>query len=172
MPKDNAYPFKPKSVSRLKPGQFFGFVLSNGTYAAGQVLTVPAHQDADPGGHLLRTQRVFVYGLLNWNGVSPPSAADLDGASVVRWGQAHIKAITEYAPGMILGSCDLLTTGGGNAGRMKSHTAGGTVWVYQWGHCEGPAKSEDLTTLETMGTWGYGFGLALAERMFVRDAAS
>lgn len=172
MPEEIAYPFTPKSVSRLRPGQFFGFVLSNGTCAAGQVLTVPVHQDGDPGGHLLRSQRSFVYGLLDWNGPSLPQADDLEGAAIVRWGEAHIKAITEHPPGMILGSRALLTTDGAPAARMKSHTAGGVVWVYKWGHCEGPASREDKGILETMGSWGYGVGRALAERLFIGGSRS
>lgn len=84
---DNAtYPFTPKSNHWLRPGQFWAIPLSNGRFAAGRVLAVPAFGARDRVG--------VVIGLMDWTGDQEPTAADLAGRGVVAQAKARYDAIT------------------------------------------------------------------------------
>ena len=82
------YPFRPKSTSTLKPGQYWTFPLKNGDLACAVVL---ARRSKD--GKV--DSRLFLAGLLDWHGVNVPSPTELEGRKIRASGYAHIKAITE-----------------------------------------------------------------------------
>lgn len=87
------YPFKPKSTAYLRTGQFWAVPLSDGRFACGYVVkTVPGRR------------RMFVAGLTNWLGNSPPEARDLVGCEVIDHAGAGLMTITEHGP-EILGRC-------------------------------------------------------------------
>jgi hypothetical protein len=87
------YPFEPVSNRYLAPGQYWAIPLADGRFACGRVLAVPAYE----------TSRVLaVIGLMDWVGNRPPTEGDLAGSSIVKFGLAHVKAITQNG-GAILG---------------------------------------------------------------------
>ena len=93
------YPLVPKSTSRLRRGQFWPIILSDGRFGAGCVL-----------GELWRDNkkdaRGFSAGVANWIGNNPPTEADLDGVGIYRHAFAHITCITE-AGASIIGEANL-----------------------------------------------------------------
>jgi hypothetical protein len=80
-----AYPFMPRSNWYLRPGQFWGIKLSDGRYAAGRVMAVPASGSRDSVG--------VVVGLMDWVGAAPPTAADLSGRPVLEQAKSNFEAI-------------------------------------------------------------------------------
>jgi hypothetical protein len=90
------YPFEPKSTNRLEPGHFWALPLSNGTYGAAVVLSPGTKEDGS------RHSRLFIAGLLDWNGKTPPGATDLQRREIAKSGVAHIRAI-QRTGGAILG---------------------------------------------------------------------
>jgi hypothetical protein len=83
------YPYSPKSTAQMKPGQFWGIHLHDGTFACGVVLAARL----TPEGK--RDSRQFLAGLLNWRGNQLPSSDAITGCPVVAHGFAHIRTITE-----------------------------------------------------------------------------
>ena len=97
------YPFVPKSTAYLERGQFWALPLPNGTFGAACV--VGRHtQDGMP------SSRLFVAGVVDWNGSALPTANQLAGRPVAKYAFAHIRAITETG-GKILGSAALDLSG-------------------------------------------------------------
>jgi hypothetical protein len=92
---DIRYPFVPKSNKFLRPGQFWAIPLSNGKFAAGRVMAVPAFGPKDRVG--------VVIGLMDWSGDHEPTASDLAGRGVLgRQAQARFEAISMNG-GQVLG---------------------------------------------------------------------
>jgi len=90
-----AYPFVPKSNRYLRPGQFWAVPLSDGRFAAGRVMAVPAFGPKDRTG--------VVVGLMDWIGTRPPSGADLRGRAVLVQAKSRFEAISNTG-GEVLGS--------------------------------------------------------------------
>jgi hypothetical protein len=155
-----AYPFVPKSNRWLEPGQYWAVPLSDARFACGRVLDVPREQDP----HVTVARTLFLAGLLDWVGTTPPTSRAIAGAVLVEQGFAHIKAITTTGAA-ILGQRDLDADGIVPA-LWRSHEAGGTVWVYEGARRVRPATSADRA-LPLMGTWGYSVIRVLAEHRFV-----
>jgi hypothetical protein len=154
------YPFVPKSNRYLEAGQYWAVPLSDGRFACGRLLDVP--RVTDP--HVPVSRMLFLAGLLDWVGDTPPTSRAIEGASLMAQGFAHIKAITTTGAA-ILGQRDL------DADEIvpalwRSHEAGGTVWIYEGARRLRPATSADRE-LPVMSTWGYSVITVLAEQRFV-----
>jgi hypothetical protein len=80
------YPFAPKSNRYLAPGQFWALPLSDGRFAAGRVMVVPAFGPTDHTG--------LVVGLMDWVGASTPTADDLAGSQVLIQATTNYRAIS------------------------------------------------------------------------------
>jgi len=78
--------------------------------------------------------RLFLAGLLNWFGVSPPTPAQIQSVSVIETGFAHIKSIT-LTGGEIIG-----------AGYVASNTA------------------KIIENMDSINIWGYNFISKLASK--------
>ncbi len=91
----DSYPFVPKSTSYLEQGQFWALPLSDGSFAAGIVISLVTE-----GGK--RDSRMFLAGLLDWFGDEPPTLTGLSLSKVIDIGYAHIKTISESG-GVVLG---------------------------------------------------------------------
>src|SRR5690606_29152708 len=113
-----SYPFTPKSNRFLRPGQFWAVPLSNGRYAAGRVMAVPAFGRASRTG--------FVAGLMDWHGDAPPTADDLAGRQVLEQAETFFHAISRTG-GAVLGERDLALE---SLSAMNPH--GKTVRVWGW----------------------------------------
>jgi hypothetical protein len=153
------YPFVPKSNRWLEPGQYWAVPLSDGRFACGRVLDVPREPDL----HVPVSRVLFLAGLLDWVGPTPPTSRAIAGAGLLAQGFAHIKAITTTGAA-VLGRCDL-EADGIVAAPWRSHEGGGTVWVYEGARRVRPATAADRD-LPVMGTWGYSVITVLAERAF------
>jgi hypothetical protein len=92
------YPFIPKSTAYLAPGQFWSIPLADEKWACGRVLAVRA------GGPQSRT--LFVAGLMDWIGDTPPTAEAIRESRLLEMGHFHVVSIAESA-GEILGSVPL-----------------------------------------------------------------
>lgn len=89
-----AYPFVPRSNRSLRPGQFWAIPLSNGRFACGRVLAVPAFGPKDRVG--------VVVGLMDWTGPQPPTGEDLAGRAVLAQASSRFETISNTG-GEILG---------------------------------------------------------------------
>ena len=153
------YPFVPKSNRYLEAGQYWAVPLSDGRFACGRVLDVPREPDL----HVPVSRVLFLAGMLNWVGRTPPTSRAIAGAGLLAQGFAHIKAITTTGAA-VLGRRDL-EADGIVAAPWRSHEGGGTVWVYEGARRVRPATAADRD-LPVMGTWGYSVIAVLAERAF------
>lgn len=91
------YPFQPKSNAHLESGQYWAVPLSDGRYACGRVLDLPRAHDA-----LGSVTRVFLAGLMDWVGMTPPDSEAIGGRGVLRQGWAHVLTIQKTG-GALLG---------------------------------------------------------------------
>ena len=153
------YPFVPKSNRWLEAGQFWAVPLSGGRFACGRVLDVPRQPDI----HAPVSTKMFLAGLLDWVGGSPPTAGSIAGAELLAQGFAHIKVITTTG-GEVLGH-RMLEADGITPAVWRSHEGGGTVWLYAGARRLRPATAADRD-LPVMGTWGYSVVSVLAENHF------
>jgi hypothetical protein len=88
------YPFTPKSNRKLVPGQFWALPLSDGRFACGRVMTVPAFGPSDRTG--------FVAGIMDWVGAEPPNSDEVVGRAVLAQGKTRFEAISSTG-GEVLG---------------------------------------------------------------------
>jgi len=160
-----AYPFVPKSTTSLISGQFWGILLSNGTYACGRVLAVCPKADGRPHS------RHFMAGLLAWHSGKPPTGANIAGHSVLQQGAAHIKTIVRTG-GQIIGHRPLESD---------------SIELPPVLHCVGPrnqfavvsgsvilrlAKPDDDRCIPYLPGWGPEYIRARAEYLFVGKPSS
>ena len=82
------YPFAPKSTAKLERGQYWPIPLANGTFGAGCVV---GKYRVDNGKY---HSRLFIAGVLQWNGSCEPTDEELAGFEVYQTAFAHIKCIT------------------------------------------------------------------------------
>lgn len=116
------YPFVPRSNRLLRPGQFWAIPLSDGRFAAGRVMAVPAFGVGDRTG--------VVVGLVDWVGDGPPTEADIAGRPVLVQAKARFEAIT-MTGGEVLGLRPLEVD---NLVAMDPHAFhGGAVHHKMWG---------------------------------------
>lgn len=94
VPSEPTYPFVPKSNRRLRPGQFWSIPISDGRFAAGRVMAVPAFGDNDRTG--------VVVGLMDWVGQDPPTEQDIAGRPVIIQAKARYDTISKTG-GEVLG---------------------------------------------------------------------
>ncbi|MYM26669.1 hypothetical protein GTP46_29035 [Duganella sp. FT135W] len=92
------FPFEPRSTSQLRQGQYWGFELSNGSFACGLILARTTSE-----GKINRT--LFFGGLLNWSGPSLPMPSNLEGVGILQSGFMHIRAI-QLNGGQVNGAVD------------------------------------------------------------------
>jgi hypothetical protein len=83
------YPFRPKSTSSLKAGQYWSFRLNDGRFVVGVVLSRCRKRNGKIDS------RLFLAGLLDWVGASAPSPHELENRRLKERGFAHVKTITE-----------------------------------------------------------------------------
>lgn len=94
MATEPTYPLVPKSNRLLRPGQFWAIPLSDGRFAAGRVMAVPAFGPGDHTG--------VVVGLVDWVGDAPPTSEDLAGRPLLVQAKARFEAIS-MTGGAVLG---------------------------------------------------------------------
>jgi hypothetical protein len=156
------YPFEPRSTAYLIPGQFWGVPLSNGRFACGRVVGLSASDDPifPPG------PRVFLAGLMDWDGPEPPTPDSIAGAALLASGFAHVKTIQMHGQ-LILGWRSLDEDRIAGLTRL-SHRAGGTVYLYQGATRLRPATPDEQRHLPVLSTWGLKVIHRLAERCLVQ----
>lgn len=102
--KPKIFPFLPKSNVGLMPGDFWGIQIAPGKYAAGRIIELPWQ-------HSGRTdRRMFLAGLMDWCGHSPPTSPDLANRKVLEQGEMHVRAFS-FSNWMIEGNRDLARDG-------------------------------------------------------------
>jgi hypothetical protein len=131
--------------------------LKDGRHGAGVVVAL-CTADAAHGGRL--DSRIFVAGVLSWSGDAPPTTTALAGSELFQWGDAHILTIADGG-GEILGMVDFPL----NEIPVRSHTFGGTVWLWVNGEKRRPATDAERQSLPNRGSWGYKVARLLAERV-------
>jgi hypothetical protein len=159
------YPFEPRSIARLQPGQFWAVPLSDGRYACGRVLHVPAKADPEPSLYL--NARIFLAGLMDWSSSGQPTSQGIAGCQILAQGSMHVAAISDTAS-VILGQREFEIDGLTGL-REVTHRAGGTVWLCQGGQRLRPATADERRTLPVMSVWGRRVIQLLAEHQFVHS---
>lgn len=102
MKRHPGYPFEPKSITYVRPGDFWAIpTRRGGWYCCGQVLEISD----------LTKSRSLIIGLLDWCEPDPPTAEAIAGAAVLSCGHAHVKTVRETG-GMLLGHADPPTVAG------------------------------------------------------------
>jgi hypothetical protein len=163
VPKAINFPFEPKSIAYLRPGQYWAIPLPEGRFGCGRVLYVPGPSDPEPSLYL--NTRIFLAGLMDWSGEEPPTAQAIAGYKLLDQGRAHVAAITDTGS-KILGQRDLeLDSLSGF--QQVSHRGGGTVWLYEGGRCLRTATGQERQTLPVMSVWGRQVIVLLAERHLI-----
>jgi hypothetical protein len=108
---------------------------------------------------------MFVAGLMDWVGESPPTAERIAGSRLLEQGHAHVKTIREHGR-LILGLRELALDGITGL-REVTHRRGGTVYLYEGVRRLRPATREEAATLPIFSTWGYSVIRVAAEARFV-----
>ena len=154
---DRAFPFVPKSTTKLFPGDFWGIPLEDGRWACGRVL-----QNMPKG---MAGARVgFLGGLLDWVDASPPTAESIAGRPVVEQGIMHVLAITSTG-GAILGTRSLdLDNTGPLLCTLNDMVSVGLTPVRKW-------TVQDRGSAPALGWWGYDIIQVRANRRFVLPGA-
>ena len=152
-----AFPFVPKSINALEPGDFFPVRLEDGRYSCGRILQLA-------GDELPTKTQSFFGGLHDWIGTGVPTADDVVRSPMVEFGVMHVKAIQHVGSGVVgnvplsIGLDEipvLLDSMGGPAARLLK----GVVLLR-------PARREEWGKLPVLGFWGYDFIRAFAESRF------
>src|ERR1051325_10015268 len=94
--KQRVFPFEAKSTRYLLPGDFWAIPLRGGSFACGRVIQLHERDD----GSL--DSRLFLAGLLDWVGDTPPTLTAIAGCPTLIQGQAHVRTI-QTSGGVILG---------------------------------------------------------------------
>ncbi|MFK7839376.1 MAG: hypothetical protein AB8B83_03515 [Bdellovibrionales bacterium] len=135
------YPFKPKSKSNLKKGQYWTIERSDGKFCCGIVLDT-----------IQNNTTLFLAGLLDWVGFTKPTNELILGKPIIHQGQVHIKTILEYY-GYITGELKL------NEAPLPllcvEH-----LGAEHWGLLQGldllkTISEEEAKNYPTKSTWGY-----------------
>jgi len=154
MPKP-PYPFRPRSTSSLRAGQFWAIRLSDGRFGCGRVIQV--------GGDMLPTpNRSFFGGLHDWVSDVPPTADSIASSAFLAWGVMHIRAITETG-GDILGLRELAADNV-KPPTLASAVGGPGMTVLEGARSIRPASREEWGQFPVLGYWGYDFIRSLAEQ--------
>ena len=151
------YPFIPKSVRVLVPGQFWALPLSDGSFGCCRVIQTPP-----PGPGASRV--LFLAALLDWHGPTKPSRESIAGAACIKQSQLHI--------------CAVLRTGGAILGHRPLDAEGIEPWLFRGSEYHAnsvvlrgltPLRTQRPTDrdLPVLCTSGYGVLTLLAERRFV-----
>jgi hypothetical protein len=107
---------------------------------------------------------MFLAGLLDWHSTKLPTPDSIAGATCLRQGQAHIRAITRIG-GVILGFRDL------SADKIKPWLfRGAEYWKYSFvyrGLIPVRAQTPRDNRLPVLSTWGYESARVVAEARFM-----
>lgn len=153
------YPFAPKSAMALKPGQYWGVPLKDGSFACGRVL--------QPAASYAGASRVMFYGaLLDWHGPQPPTGDSIAGAKCIAQGKIHVKSLSSFGT-QILGLRPL-ELDGISPTRVLSGLGdpGGMVMLGIEPLC---ARETADAELPPQSLWGVGYIRALAEHVFLSE---
>jgi hypothetical protein len=151
------YPFIPKSTRHLIEGQFWAIPLISGRFACGRVLQL----DTISGK---RDNRIFLAGLMDWSGDTPPSSSAIAGRCILEHGGAHIKTIREN--GLEILGCRSLVDDGVIIPQTLSDGFGPKPRIQRGFETLGYASPEQRRTLRVFATWGYRVINLLAEEHF------
>ncbi|MEU8820426.1 hypothetical protein [Actinoplanes sp. NPDC048796] len=88
------YPFVPRSNRFLAAGQFWALPLSDGGFACGRVMAVPAFGAKDRVG--------VVVGLMDWTADVPPTYESIAGHGILEQAKSRFEAISSTG-GQVLG---------------------------------------------------------------------
>ncbi len=141
-----SYPFRPKSSSTLHPGDFWSVPLANGKFGCGRVIALKSKTEAG-------SRSMFLAGLMNWVGTSPPTSAALAGHTTHAQGEAHLRCIWETG-GEILGNRPLIEDNI-EANLFLSESPGKNCMLMRGYEVVRPASAQEQTQLPVFSTWGY-----------------
>lgn len=147
----------PRTNRDLRPGDFWAIQLECGRYACGRVVQLPP-----PDGTGSRT--LFLAGLMNWSGDTPPSAESIAGSTTLRQGQAHIVTIVRSG-GEVLGNRPL-ELDGILPGLFVDSAGGPHVRLQRGLEAIGRPSAEQKRTVPVLSTWGYRVPRVIASRAF------
>jgi hypothetical protein len=156
------YPFAPKSTRSMQAGQFWAVPLLDGRFACGRVIALREQEGGKPD------LRMFLAGLIDWVGASPPTAESIGGCGTIGQGAAHIKTIL-HTGGEILG-CRSLELDGIEPDFFLSQAPGRSCCLQRGFQVLRYATIDEQRELQTFGTWGYMVIQRLAEKHFVCGA--
>ncbi|TDM09684.1 MAG: hypothetical protein C4K60_10780 [Ideonella sp. MAG2] len=140
------YPFKPKSSTNLRLGDFWALPLANGMYGCGRVVALK-------GKGQTGSRSMLLAGLMNWIGSSPPTSASLANCTTYAQGEVHLRCIWETG-GEVLGNRPL-TDDGIEAALFLSESPGRNCMLMQGYEVIRPATAEEQLQLSVFSTWGY-----------------
>ena len=141
-----SYPFRPKSSTNLRPGDFWALPLKNGKYGCGRVIALKEQGQTGSRSMLLA-------GLMNWVGHSLPTTAAIAGCRTHAQGQVHLRCIWETG-GEILGNRPLIEDNIEPA-LFLSESPGQNCMLMQGYGVVRPATSDEQLQLPVFPTWGY-----------------
>jgi hypothetical protein len=140
------YPFIPRSTAGLIPGQYWSVPLDSGKFGCGRVIEIGAR--GRPGSRVM-----FLAGLQDWIGSTPPTAEAIAGTRVLEQAEAHVVMIRETG-GAVLGHRPLEADGIEPTDFISSY-AGPGVMFHHGLRAVRPATDEERRRLPVLGTWGY-----------------
>ena len=149
------YPFIPHSTAYLVPGHFWSIPLAGGGFGCGRVIQLRRESGK-------RDSRIFLAGLMDWAGESPPTAGGLAGRGVLAQGGVHVKTISENQ-GEVCGYRDLALDGIEPALFRDADVA---TSVQRGFEVIRPFDSERDAELPVFPAWGYGVIRRRADRHF------
>ena len=149
------YPFRPKSISSLEPGQFWAVPLGGGGFGCGRVLQLKCSQ-------LGKTRTAFFGGLQDWIGDAPPTEESIAGTGIIRFGAMHLKAITEVG-GEILGFRPLDLDGFVLPDLHSAHSLSANV--LRGADIVRLAREDEWGKSPVLQYWSYGYIEQLAEEL-------
>jgi hypothetical protein len=162
MRRPERFPFRPKSTSLLREGQFWAVPFEADRFACGRVLQV--------GGELVPVKsRGFFGGLHRWVGSREPTSQDIAGVGFVSFGVMHIRAITETG-GEVLGE-RALEQDAIEVPLHLSQPAGDGTMLLRGANTLRPARKSEWHTFPVLGYWGYDFIVQLAKYHLSASAA-
>jgi hypothetical protein len=155
-----AYPFCPKSTSKLIPGQFWPIKLTNSRYAAGRVLQLRPSAEA-------HDRRMFLAGLMDWCSESEPTSQSLEKAKLLDFGVAHTRMFSFN--GFQVTGYRALEDDGLKIPLALDQAPHWNAKVIRGFEILRPS-TPDQYSLPRLSTWGMAVIVLLAERYFVAQS--
>ena len=151
-----AYPFVPRSATRLLPGEFWAIPLCDGSFGCGRVIEL-----------MIGSRVLFLAAVMDWHASEAPTADKIAGAKCLDQGQAHIKAITETG-GAILGHRPL-EMDEVEPWEFRGAEFHVNSYVHKGLQPVRPQLPGDKC-LPVLDTWGYRLPIQIAEAHFITPA--